>query len=443
MVKDALPLVAVAAGLLGAAGVTEAARRRVPPAAPAPPLPEDFRWGVALSGYQAEGRSPDSNWTRHESSRAPMIREPFGTGPDFAGRYAQDIALAASLGVDTFRFSLEWARTEPAPGVLSEEGWAFYDAVMDELDRHGLRAMITIDHRVYPGWVLGRGGWDWNGIVDAWLMHAERVLRRYAGRGVTWITVNKPSFYLDGERRDRRLGRAQRRTMKARLLECHQRAYAIAHEVDPGCMVSSNLACVPAPLHHLTDSWFVDRCRDTLDFVGIDYYYGLSLDNLTVWRDTIGHYRSITPQPESLRYMLRIYAKKFPGLPIWIVEHGMPTDDGRPRADGITRGQHLADHVRQIQLAIAEGIPVIGYNHWSLTDNYEWGSYRPRFGLWRVEVRDGDLTRVPTDGVEAYRRIIAGHGVPHDHQPVCPPAFGVFAAPWETTLGRLQRGARR
>ena len=35
MVKDALPLVAVAAGLLGAAGVTEAARRRVPPAAPA------------------------------------------------------------------------------------------------------------------------------------------------------------------------------------------------------------------------------------------------------------------------------------------------------------------------------------------------------------------------------------------------------------------------
>ena len=120
--------------------------------------------------------------------------------------------------------------------------------------------------------------------------------------------------------------------MQARLLECHQRAYAIAHEVDPGCMVSSNLACVPAPLHHLTDSWFVDRCRDTLDFVGIDYYYGLSLDNLTVWRDTLGHYRSITPQPESLRYMLRIYAKKFPGLPIWIVEHGMPTDDGRPRA---------------------------------------------------------------------------------------------------------------
>lgn len=58
--------------------------------------------------------------------------------------------------------------------------------------------------------------------------------------------------------------------------------------------------------------------------------------------------------------------------------------------------------------AIAEGAPVFGYNYWSLTDNYEWGSYTPRFGLYTVDVNtDPTLTRRPTDAVETYRTIIA------------------------------------
>ena len=51
---------------------------------------------------------------------------------------------------------------------------------------------------------------------------------------------------------------------------------------------------------------------------------------------------------------------------------------------------------------------MIGYNYWSITDNYEWGSYRPRFGLYTVNAAtDPTLTRIPTDGVDAYRDITA------------------------------------
>ena len=54
-------------------------------------------------------------------------------------------------------------------------------------------------------------------------------------------------------------------------------------------------------------------------------------------------------------------------------------------------------------------LAVFGYNYWSLTDNYEWGSYTPRFGLYTVDARtDPTLARRPTDGVEAYRAIIGG-----------------------------------
>lgn len=423
---------------LGIAAAGVAAYRRPPAQVPVTPFPEDFKWGVALAGFQSEGSSPDSNWSRYVDEGAPMIRTPFGEGPQWLTRFEEDIALAAGLGVNTFRFSVEWARIETAPGVIDEDGWAFYDAVVDTLERHGISPMITLDHWVYPGWVVDKGRWQWEGVVDAWMGHAERVVRRYAGRGATWITINEPQYYLDCEKKNLHLTRREQHVMQTRLLEAHRRAYALIHELDPGALVSSNLACVPAPLHLISDAWFFDRCGDTLDFLGIDYYYGLGLDNLSARFDNVGEYWRITMQPESLLYMLRIYHKKRPDLPIWIVEHGMPTDNEQPRFDGLTRAEHLRDHIYFLQRAADEGIPVIGYNYWSLTDNYEWGSYRPRFGLYSVDVLgDPSLERRPTDGVDAYREIIAERGVRADYQPVSRPGFGIFSAPWETTFGRL------
>ena len=103
----------------------------------------------------------------------------------------------------------------------------------------------------------------------------------------------------------------------------------------------------------------------------------------------------------------------FPKLPIMVTENGMATDNGKPHADGYTRGQDLQDTVYWLQRARAAGVPVIGYLYWSLTDNYEFGSYRSRFGLYTVNVlKDPTLTRRPTDAVAPYRAIIKRGGVP-------------------------------
>src|SRR5699024_12073261 len=78
----------------------------------------------------------------------------------------------------------------------------------------------------------------------------------------------------------------------------------------------------------------------------------------------------------------------------------------------------LRNDVYWIQRAVADGIDVIGYNYWSLTDNYEWGSYQPRFGLFTVDVlTDPTLTRHPTDAVDTYRGITARGGVPGGYIP--------------------------
>ena len=78
-----------------------------------------------------------------------------------------------------------------------------------------------------------------------------------------------------------------------------------------------------------------------------------------------------------------------PGLPLWIVENGLCTRvrNGRnyPRPDGWDRPRYLAEHVAAVVDAVAAGVPVTAYLHWSLVDNYEWGSYEPRFGIFGID----------------------------------------------------------
>lgn len=117
----------------------------------------------------------------------------------------------------------------------------------------------------------------------------------------------------------------------------------------------------------------------------------------------------------------------------------MPTDNGKPRPDGYTRSQHMRDHIYWIQRAIADGVKVMGFNYWSLTDNYEWGSYRARFGLYTVNVAtDPSLKRIPTDGVETFRTVLANKGVPSGYVPVKRPAWCSIEDPIATCLKKVE-----
>ncbi len=124
--------------------------------------------------------------------------------------------------------------------------------------------------------------------------------------------------------------------------------------------------------HWVYPGWALDK----LDFIGIDYYYGLSVDKF--W--------DVKLQPEGIYYALRSYHNRFTRLPLHVVENGMATDNGKPRDAGHTRGDDVRDTVYWPQRAKADGMNLIGYHYWSLTDNYEWGSHRVRFGLYTVDV---------------------------------------------------------
>ncbi|MFI6043901.1 family 1 glycosylhydrolase [Nocardia sp. NPDC051321] len=394
-----------------------------------------FLWGVASSGFQSEGHAPDSNWTRYLPAHPDY--EGLQDSVDFYDRYASDIDLAAGLGARVFRIGIEWARVEPTPGGWDENAFRFYDAVIAKIEQAGMRPMITLDHWVYPGWAVDRGGWRNPGMVGDWLDNMRTVVDRYASRNPLWVTVNEPAAYISQEIR---LAGANPGDMLERIAQSHNAIYDYIHQTQPGAQVTSNVGYV-AGSEDQVNGGYLDRIGGRLDYVGIDYYFAYdpaqsvlssitralgsaapNLPGMNIW--------DLPVRTEGIYYALQHYSRRFPGKPLYIVENGMPTDNGRPRADGYSRSDHLRDTVYWIQRAKADGMNVMGYNYWSLTDNYEWGSYTPRFGLYTVDVRtDPGLTRRPTDAVGTYAQLINDGGVPADYRPTRAPALCVLVDP--------------
>lgn len=155
------------------------------------------------------------------------------------------------------------------------------------------------------------------------------------------------------------------------------------------------------------------------DFLGINYY-GLSTVNgrvpiseLVPGIPTIEDSRTDLPKndlgwaiyPGGFRTVLAEAATY--GLPIYVTENG--TAD---RGDAL-RAPFLVEHLWVLAEAIAEGIDVRGYFHWSLIDNFEWAEgYCPRFGLYRVDYDDPARPRSPTSAAGVYREIISAGRVP-------------------------------
>ncbi|MFL6059654.1 MAG: family 1 glycosylhydrolase [Marmoricola sp.] len=412
-------LAALALGLAAPLGGSGAAAQAAP--APLPSLGPGFLWGVASAGFQSEGYSADSNWTRYAA--ASKKDDPVGTSVDFLHRYASDIQLAKNLGVKVYRISVEWARIEPTPGHQDPAAWAFYDHVIAAVKAAGMRPMITLDHWVYPGWEAAKGGWARAGMVNDWLTEAKRVVDRYAADDPLWVTINEPFAYFLMESQNGGLNPLLLTVFMNRLVQVHDAIYDYIHAAQPGAQVTSNVSYIPS-VEPLLDTLFLDRIKNRLDFVGIDYYYPVSLTDLSGLAAFTNQAWKASLAPEGIYYTLRHYARQFPTKPLYIVENGMPTDNGKVRSDGWTRTDQLRDTVYWLQRAKADGMNLMGYNYWSLTDNYEWGSYEPRFGLYTVDVlTDPTLTRRPTDGVATYTSLIAANGVTAGYTPTHAPQF--------------------
>ncbi len=166
----------------------------------------------------------------------------------------------------------------------------------------------------------------------------------------------------------------------------------------------------------------------TLDVLGIDYYdpevarHFRLPGHRTVGGRSAAPARQLwdeVPDPAGLTRWLKAQHELAPGLPLWVVENGLcnRVRNGRSelRLDGWDRRRYLRENLAAVVAAVDAGIPVTGYWHWSLVDNYEWGTYEPRFGLYGMDRHRGEhgarwmeTDAMGDDSAGTYRDIIAG-----------------------------------
>ncbi|WP_051222387.1 glycoside hydrolase family 1 protein [Conexibacter woesei] len=389
--------------------------------APPRPLPRSFLWGVSASAFQSEGHTTGANWNtyiaRDSRPGAASPKEAYRNSVDFYTRYRSDIGLAAGLGVNTYRISINWTRVEPRPGVFSAKGLAFYTNVVRAMRAKGIQPLITLNHWDYPQWVLDQGGWTSTRTVDDFAAMTQEVVDRLGTQVHLWLTFNEEFFYEFVEQGNNDLNPVQVQQVRANLIAAHDRAYDIIHKGSPGAKVSSNYAWPGnGALASFATDPFTNAVAGKLDYLALDYYYPAYDQARTLLNISAGTSYNIALDPFGIYTALRQMHARYPSKPILISENGMPTRNGT-RADGVSRSRALTDTVYWVQRARAAGVPVFGYLYWGLTDSYEWGSYTPRFGLYRVDVdKDPSLKRRPTAAVPVFRAVVRDRGVPSTYR---------------------------
>jgi beta-glucosidase len=417
--------------LLGAG----AFRSQVTHAATARRFPKGFIWGAATAGHQVEGNDTNSDEWFLQQLKPTLFAERAGDADNSFVLWQTDLDVARSLNLNAYRFSLEWSRIEPDPGQFSVAMLDHYLRIIDGCHLRGLQPLVTFNHFATPRWFAAAGGWTSPQspvMFERFCDRAARHLARPIGRATTlnepnllrllaWL--NLPQAMLDGQRSmldaaARALG-VQKFTganaanpedvdaIQANLLEGHRRGRLAIKSVRPDLPVGVSLAIEDDQAvgeHSRRDQKRAQAYQGWLeavkgdDFVGVQNYARALIDEHGTQPpaqgaplDGMG--REI--YPPSLVNAVR-YVHEQTARPILITEHGLCTDDDRQRAAFIRAA------LAQLADAVAGGLPVLGYVHWSLLDNFEWiFGYKPHYGLCAVDRQTFKRTPKPSAAVLA------------------------------------------
>ncbi|WP_245531418.1 glycoside hydrolase family 1 protein [Asticcacaulis biprosthecium] len=380
-------------------------------------FPKDFWWGAATAGHQVEGNNTNSDsWFVEHLERSPYA-ESSGDACDFYNRFEQDIALLAKLGLNTFRFSLEWSRIEPAKGEFSEVQLNHYRKVAATCREHGVRPMVTFNHFTAPLWFAKLGGWENPDAPVLFERYCARAVRAVGDLAAAAATFNEPNinallrwiglppFVTDGMRQGLEAAAkaanvpvfssiplAEPERIEAQMLKAHGLAFAAIKAGAPNLPVGVTLAI--SDDQAVGDSVQRDRKRAALytswleaakqhgDFLGVQTYGRTRLDANGIMPVPEGAELTQMGEefyPQALEQTIR-YAYAATGKPIYVTENGVATDDDSRRI------AYIDIALAGVRNCLRDGIPVKGYIHWSLLDNFEWTfGYAKHFGLVAVD----------------------------------------------------------
>ncbi|HUR48392.1 MAG TPA: family 1 glycosylhydrolase [Acidimicrobiales bacterium] len=362
-------------------------------------FPEGFRWGVATAAHQIEGSNTANDWWAFESRPDSSVAEPSGEACDSWNRWSEDHDLVASLGVDDYRFSIEWSRIEPEPGGWSDDAMDHYVRISEDLRARGIGPVVTFHHFTTPQWVTELGGWENPETANLFAGFCQRAAARLDGLMVRACTINEPNIValmgwglgvFPPARRDRwAVGK-----VTEVFVDAHRKAAAAiragAPDIPVGLTLSmSEWVAVGGGEERLER--YRARMEDVFlqattgdDFVGVQTYSRVRVGPDGLLEPEPGVETLIMGYeywPQALEATLRRAWEVTGGAtPLLVTENGIGTDDDRQRI------AYVNDALAGVLRVIADGIRVDGYTYWSLLDNFEWAlGYAPEFGLHSVD----------------------------------------------------------
>ena len=394
-----------------------------------------FLWGAATAGHQVEGSNVNADIWLLEQVAGTSFVAPSGDACDSLNRWRDDVALVAGLGLNAYRFSVEWSRIEPAEGQFSEAWLDHYVRIADACRTASIEPVLTLSHFTSPRWFAAAGGWGNDDAPALFARFAGRVAKRMARFVRHVVTFNEPNLPLMGWWVATPIADPTRVSLEAmmhtaaracgsdgfavwvysrgddlpRLLAGHRAARQAWKAVAPASLVGMSLAIpdtvgdprsVAAYRRHAEDPFFAAARED--DFIGVQNYGRMVLGPNGVIGPPADAERTQSGDafhPESLG-PAAAHAHAATGRPVLVTENGIAASDDTQRARFIPAAIASLDAVQQ------QGVPVIGYCHWSLLDNFEWRrGYTQRFGLHAVDRRTFGRTAKPSAGV--YARLVA------------------------------------
>lgn len=399
------------------------------------PVPAGFLWGSATSAHQTEGNNINSDAWLAEHVTPTLFAEASGDACDSYNRFEEDIGIAASLGLNCYRFGIEWSRIEPEPGEFSVAELERYRRMLLACRARGLAPMLTYSHFTVPRWFAARGGFEAADSPQLFARFAARAtahlgdliacattfneanIQRLVGRMIDKAGMRPVVDAMQaacanacGSERFSSVAFAPADTTEANLIAAHVQATA-AIKAGPGDFpVGLTLTmqdvqgvgdnhCAEQVIAGLYGGW-LDAARAS-DFIGVQTYT----------RMLVGPEGPLPPPegaeltdagyeyyPEALAGAIR-FAHERIGRPIYVTENGIATTDDSRRV------AYISTALAGLRACLDEGIDVRGYIHWSLLDNFEWHlGYSQRFGL--VDVDRTSFVRTPKDSARHYAAIV-------------------------------------
>ena len=157
-------------------------------------FPKGFLWGAATAAHQVEGNNINSDLWVLEHVTPTLFEEPSLDACDHYLRYPEDIRLLAKLGLNTYRFSVEWARIEPERGHFSLAALDHYRRVLAACHENGITPMVTFYHFSSPRWFAAMGGWEKRESYDLFVRYCGRVSRHLGDLMKFATTFNEPNL---------------------------------------------------------------------------------------------------------------------------------------------------------------------------------------------------------------------------------------------------------